>query len=407
MPRIHSVPNITKNITNWFNKELWETIFPYSKSSSSFTHDNDSFWRYDDFIKAINWINNHPNPIYHNFCTDSNNILYNILELCAFLGNLQQETGDPSIVSPYPWGWPKVEPSGQVWEGPSGGCLGVLEGAISQPFLGTVPNIKAERIGPTLQLSFTEKKVIGTPENTITGIISNMNQLNQPQFGLGVGTGNGAVFQPKLVAVSDNGTLWGDEPINEKVGIVNPSSEYKNIINDRNYASLGPYSQYGGRGAIQLSYNYNYSDCSIALFGDYRLAKYPNLIITTDRDNFNNNSYYFGFPGPNTNGNNKLPEWIIETTPPARMLAFITCFWFWMDMSRSGRSISCHQCMLNPFTHGITGTNMIINNQSGCTIKTWANDKVLFYKRICRIFGISDNIINKSIICPPNKDVIL
>lgn len=400
-----TIPSVNKNISSWFTKQHWETIFPYAKASAVFTHDGEPFWRYEDFIASIEWMNNHPNPIFHGFGTDSSDNIINILEVCAFSGNFHQETGDPSISVPYPWGWPKVEPSGQTWEGSAGGALGILEGAIAQPFLGSLPTIKAERTGPTLQLSSTEKKVIATPENTITGVLTSMIQLNQPQFGLGTGTGNGAVFQPGLVAVSDNGTLWGDEPRDTKFS-VRPTSEYKQSTTDRNYSALGPYAQYGGRGAIQLSYNYNYSDCSMALFGDYRLAKYPNLIITTDRENFNGNSYYFGFPGPNPNGNNQLPYWIKASTPPARMLAYITCFWFWMDRNRSGRKISCHECMLKPYTHGITGTNMIINNQSGCS-SGWAANKNLYYKRICKILGVSEEIINKSIVCPPNKEVVL
>jgi hypothetical protein len=390
-----------KSISSLFTQSHFEQIFPYAKASAVFTHDNQAFWTYSDFLTAVAWMNNHQNPIYHNFGTESADSNINLLELASFLGNFHQETGDPSLLAPYPWSWPKVLPQGKIYEGPAGGALAVMEGCISQPFIGTVPAISNQRQSAAISLTDNEKMVIGTTENTITGLVTSFVTLNQPSFGLGRGTGNGAVFQPGLVAVSEDGTLWGDDPVNQKVGPVNPSSGLvKDNANPR-YASLTPCSQYGGRGAIQLSYNFNYSDCSIALFDDYRLAKYPNLIVTTDRVKFLDQPSYFGFPGPNPGGNNQLPSDISKDTPPARVLAWLVCFWFWMDRNRSGRKISCHQCMLEPTKYGITGCNMIVNNQSGCSTG-WAYNKVVYYRRICKIFGIADSLVDTTIVCPPN-----
>lgn len=401
--RTSSVYVVKSRVSDIFTEDMFEQIFPYVKASSVFTHDNKAFWTYSDFMAAVEWMNQHPNVVYHNFGTDSIDVFNNKLELASFFGNFHQETGDPSLEVPYPWSWPKVEKTGAVYEGFAGGALGIMEGSIAQPFLGAVPNIACERKGSPLELSETEKKVVGTGDTIITGIISSLVTINQPSFGLGKGTGNGAAFQDGLVAVSDDGTLWGDNPISEKFGPIRPSSELVKSTTDPKYASLGPYSQYGGRGAIQLSYNFNYSDCSIALFGDYRLAKYPNLITTTDRDNFLGLPFYFGFPGPNPGGNNRLPQEITSTTPPARVMAWLVCFWFWMDRNRSGRKMSCHQCMMEPNKYGITSCNLIINNQSGCT-KGWAYNKVLYYRRICKIMQIDDSIVEASIVCPPNKE---
>lgn len=399
MPRVSRRP---RELASWFTKAHFETIFPYYKASSVFTHDTQPFWTYESFLVAVSWMNGHPNQMYHNFGMGSDNISTNMFEVAAFLGNFHQETGDPSIEAPYPWSWPKVEKRGEIWEGFAGGALGIMEGVIAQPFLGHVPAITAERIGKSLELGEVEKRVMGTPESTITGVLSVMSQLNQPQFGLGTGTGNGAVFQPGLVAVSSDGTLYGDEPVNETVGKVIPSSQLQRSTTDPRFAATGPYAQYGGRGAIQLSYNYNYSECSLALFGDYRLVRYPNLIITTDRQSFLGLPYYFGFPGPNPDGANVPPKWILDTTPPARIMAWLVCFWFWMDNKRSGRVISCHEAMMEPTKYGITTVNAIVNNSSGLQRGTWAWNKNIYYKRICKIFGLSDTETERTIVSPPH-----
>lgn len=387
-------------LISWFTEDLWETIFPYSKASSVFTHDNMPFWTYSDFINSIIWMNNHIDSRFHGFGTANENNIINKFEIAAFLGNGHQETGEPSIEAPYNWYWPKINKTGAVWEGPAGGLLGILEGSIAEVYFGEKPPpFPAQITGKPLKLSLTEKKVLGIQEDFIGGIVRNLEPLNQRQFGL---PNSGVVFQDGLLGVSHDGTLYGDKPVNTKVGEVLPSSSVQrgNPL-DPKYNNLSPVSQYGGRGMIMLSYNYNYSECSLALFGDYRLVRYPNLIITTDRENFNGKSEYFGFPGPNINGNNSLPQWIKDSTPPARQLAFITCLWFWMDANRSGRKISCHQCMQDPYKIGICGTNLIVNNQDGLTGGSWAANKNEYYRRICKIFGLPD--YEKTIVRPPQE----
>lgn len=404
MPPISAVKERLEDI---LTDTLWETIFPYSKASTCFTHDSQPFWRRIDFINAVKWMNNHPNKVYHYFGEEpGTDRTTRILELCSFLANTHQETGDPSLTVPYPWGWPKATPTGAKHEGPAGGCLAICEGVCAIATFGETQI--AGVLKSSSKLSPTEKTVLQIADDTIHGTVTDYNPANQPNFGLGAGTGAGAVFQPGLVAVADDGTLYGDSPLTndpEELSSIKGSSEViGKPITDRRYAALGLYGRYGGRGAIQLSYNYNYSECSIALFGDYRLARFPNLITTTDRDNFLGKPEYFGFPGPNPGGNNKLPKKIADTTPPARILAWATCLWFWMDRNRSGRKVSCHQAMLEPRRMGITTCNMIINNDSGCKNGTWAWNKNRYYERICKIMGVD---VDGTIVCPPAKEAFI
>lgn len=374
-------------IEEWFTEEIWTKIFPYIKCSSVWTHDNQPFWRYSDFLESIKYMNNHYKEDFHGFI-DSDNLLTNKLEMASFLANFHQETGDPSIEAPYPWSYPKREKKGYSYEGHAGGGLAVMEGCSAQVVLDDpTPSSVMKK---SIPLSDLEKDIIGTDKESIKSIVASLKSINQPNFGLGMGTGSGVILKEHYQAVSDNGTLL-------KAGSLQEGDP-------RSYTCLGPYCQYGGRGAIQLSYNYNYTDCSLALFDDFRLVQYPNLVITTDREKFNGFPFYFGFPGPYLNGANKLPREIERTTPPARRLAFITCLWFWM-VPRSGRKISCHYSMINWKTYGITSCNMIINNQSGCS-PSWAYNKILYYRRICKIFNIPDDIVESSIVCPVNKEVI-
>lgn len=380
---------ITLHLTNKkiLTEEEWVKIFPYAKASSVWTHDGEPFWTYSDFMKSIDYINSH--ETLKGFC-NSGDYLTDRLEMASFLGNVHQETGDPSIEVPYPWSYPKNFPQGGATDGPAGGALSIMEGVSPQISLGP-PGVGELTSSNTL--SDLEKDIIKTNEETIGSSINSLAGLNQSGFGLGTGTGGGAVFQEGLFSVADDGTLWGNSILPK------PSTT------DRHYACLGPFCQYGGRGAIQLSYNYNYSWCSKDLFGDYRLVQYPNLITTTDRVNFNGKPFYFGFPGRNAGGENRLPKEIEDTTPPARQLAFITCLWFWMT-NRSGRDISCNYSMKNWKTHGITACNLIINNQSGGEKGSWASKKIDYYRRICKIFKIPKDIVEQSIVLPPHPDAL-
>ena len=389
------------SISNWFTQDDFEKIFPYAAASSVYTDDLKPFWTYSAFIEAVNWMNSHSDKRFHGFCTESRDQKINRLELAAFLANTHQETGDPSLLIPYPW-WPvTVKKTGPEY-GPAGGLLAIIEGTcaaiVPHPVKDKLPG-NYDLVANNILLTKTARDMIGLDSQyTLTASISKLQTVNQPGFGLGTGV---AAFQPGLVAVSDDGTLYGDNPRGSDASTVKGTSSLIQSTTDRRYASGGVYSQYGGRGAIQLSYNYNYSTCSLELFGDYRLARYPNLIITTDRTFFNGKSEIFGFPGPQPNGNNKLPLEILRTTPPARMMAWITAICFWM-LPRSNRPISCHQCMLEPTKYGITGVNLIVNNDSGCK-PGWAYKKVEYYKRICSILGID---WDKTIICPPNSELV-
>ena len=387
MPPINK---IKQSIDSWFTKELFEKIFPYAEASLVFTHDQKPFWDYISFINSIKWMNEHKDTRFHNFCSESK------YELAAFLANTHQETGDPSLKIPYPWLYPPAPQKTGPEYGDAGGLLSIMEGcsAMIAPHPSNASSPFTGDLNSTMPLTSNTRKLIGLNDSDIISVcVMNLNGINQPNFGLGAGTGGGVVFQDGLAGVSDDGTLYGD---NCKDKDVKPSKECIPSTTDPKYAALGPYAQYGGRGAIQLSYNFNYTSCSLELFGDYRLVRYPNLIITTDRLNFNGKPFYFGFPGPNKNGNNQLPKNILDTTPPARMMAWISTICFWM-LPRSGKKISCHECMLNPTKYGITSVNMIVNNQSGCTPGTWAANKNKYYIRICNILGIDPL---PTIICP-------
>jgi len=90
-------------IASWLTPELFTRIFPYACISSVYTHNNTPFWDLVSFISAVNWMNNHQNKQFHGFGTTK-------LEVAAFLANVAQETGDPSLQIPYPYSWPKPAP---------------------------------------------------------------------------------------------------------------------------------------------------------------------------------------------------------------------------------------------------------------------------------------------------------
>ena len=112
----------------------------------------------------------------------------------------------------------------------------------------------------------------------------------------------------------------------------------------------------------------------------------------------------FGFPGKNADGKNVPPKNVLDTTPGARQLAWITCLWFWMT-NRSGYATSCHACMQKPTVYGIGGANIIVNNQSGVSSKgksdtSWAGAKIEYYKRICKILGFKNAEVTNTIVVP-------
>jgi len=313
-----------------------------------------------------------------------------MLEIAAFLANMHQETGDPSLTAPYPWLYPAADPQTGPQVGPAGGALSVIEGVAPQVIVharGTPCPVKGILSVTLNNMRPKCRSVLGLrTDDVMSCVVTDLSNAYQPNFGLGAGTGAGVVFQPGLVGVSDDGTLYGDSS-RSTTDIV---ASTKNLVaskTDRRYACLGTYCGYSGRNAIQLSYNFWYSDCSIDLFGDYRLARYPNLLITADRDTWNDFPGTFGFVGPNPGGKNVLPSNISSTTPPAQIIGWASALWFWMG-PRSGRPISCHEAMMQPKVNGITAVNLIVNNQTGLEAGSWAANKVLYYKRICNILGV-------------------
>ena len=242
------------------------------------------------FISAVNWMNNHQNKQFHGFGTTK-------LEVAAFLANVAQETGDPSLQIPYPYSWPKPAPrTGPEFNNSgAGGLTCLIEGCatalVTYP-QGTKCPVSGVIIKPITLTDFN-RSLIGIDTGTIlAAYITDFKGVNQPGFGLA-----NATFQPGLAAVSNEGVLYTSSP---------KTSETAKV-----------FAQYSGSGAIQLSYNYNYSYCSMDLFGDQRLVKYPNLIVTSDRDTFNGFPEIFGFPGPNPNGANQLLS-LIHISEPTR-----------------------------------------------------------------------------------------
>ena len=384
-------PAPSTSVASWFSQDLWDTIFPYADCSAVYSPKDDKpFWTRDNFIAAIDWINNHKNSQLHGFGSSSSDPYINKLEVAAFLSNMCQECGDRSLLVPYPWMSPPASPQTGPHVGfAGGGCVALIEGLAPQVIVHdkNSPCPVKGILQTTLHMRPLCRKLLGLRENDVMScVVTSVKTAFQPNFGLGAGTGAGVVFQPGLVAVSDDGTLYGDEP-SSKIDNIVPTSKLVKSTTDRKYACLGTYCGYSGRGAIQLSYSFGYSWCSMDLFGDYRLVRYPNLLITADRDTWNGVPETFGFPGLNEGGKNKLPADIASSTPSAQIMAWVSCLWFWMTL-RSGRPISCHTAMLSPKTNGLTAVNLIVNNQSGLEKGSWAADKIEYYKRTCNIMGI-------------------
>ncbi|KAI9005121.1 hypothetical protein DFJ74DRAFT_692900 [Hyaloraphidium curvatum] len=395
-------PALPKNpatpLVSWITEELWDRIFPYAAASTIWSTDGRPFYTREAFLAAVDYMQAHPNASLHGFGTASDD-LTNRIEVAAFLASAVQETGDPSLVIPYPWA-SSTPPAAK--EGPefnsqgAGGLLSLMEGLAQQVMLVDTPSSPAPFAGAlSVVAPLTDRQVslIGTGQRAIAVTVNSLANSNQAAFGLGGGTNTGVIWQPGLAAVSDDGTLYGDGV--PAAGVL-PSAQATG--SDRKTACYGTYCQYGGRGVQQLSYNFNYNPCSLDLFGDLRLVRYPNLIISEDRTNHHGHPATFGFPGPNPGGNNQLPADIASTTPEARVLSWATSLWFWMAAT-SGRGMTSHAAMMKPFEYGITSANVIVNRQDGCN-GGWAASKNAYYRRISAIMGIDAAVTESSIVCP-------
>ena len=432
-----------KNVIG-FTEKMWHNIFPYTSVSSIWTTTGTPYWNYSSLIEAIDYLNNHHNTKFHNFASNNSNKLINTIELCAFLANMQQEVGEPTLIVPsdfnlcnnsicsinawcdsdtspcsvdcnqtcnmvtqytgqcvckdgYKWndsakkctegGKKPIDKticnSSGLCNGSAGGGIQLIEGA-------PISNIVTAKDG-----AFPFASSLNVKDCKLNASKPNLTKADQPAFGL-----PHISFDPNMGGISSDGTLYtGDidystfKKSNFWDDSWNKQNNYKNICNGDTTSSKCSclpgdiFCQYGGRGAIQLSYYFNYSPCSLELFGDFRLVVWPNLIIGTH------------------NGGTAItiPDDVLDDTPSAEVLGWLTCFWFWMT-NRSSYSFSSHDAMQKEY--GITCVNSIVNGQSGCTEGTWAHEKNTFFKKICKAFGINDDDINNSLQCPINSNCI-
>lgn len=397
VPHPSSSTSILESIVT---QDMWDKIFPYADLSAVYSPtDKIPIYRREDLFEAVRFMNNLPDKRFAGFCSSSD-MNINKYEIAAFFANATQETSDLSLTAPFPWLWPKADPLDGPEAGLAGGLITLLESLYPQ-VVAHKKGTPAPYKGPlSCTLGYDDfrpaaRKTLGLrPDDVLTSVITTTNAF-MPGFALGPG-GSGAVFQPGLVAVSDDGTLYGDEPKSTRFP-VRPTKDLKTAVNDRSTVCKGAYCTYAGKSLTQLSYNYNVCSMSMDVFGDYRVAKYPNLIVTTDRKTWNGVPELFGFPGPNPGGKNVLPDDIDKTTPNGRVMGWLSYLWFW-QIPQSGRPISCHECALNPTTAGIVKICQIVNNQTGLVPGSWAEKKILCYKRICGILGvpIANTILSSS-----------
>lgn len=242
-------------------QDHFERLFPYAKASAVYTNDGRPFYTRDDFLAAIDWLERHPDPALHGFGTSNGNQEINVLEVAAFLASAIQETGDPSLTIPYPWAYPApAVRSGPEFNVPGGGGLiFIMEGLAST--IVPITDVSSDSplnglINVKIGLNAHEQYLIGVQEKALAVSVLSVANADQRAFGLGAGTGGGVVFQPGLTAVSDDGTLYGDQPLAEADSVKPSSQAATGASTDRSKACLGAYCQYGGRGLQQLSYNF-------------------------------------------------------------------------------------------------------------------------------------------------------
>lgn len=387
------VPNPVKNtipLESLLTQELWDKSFPYADLSSVYCPiDKKPMYRFEDLIEAVKFMNKHEDSRFHGFCDNKNDRL-NKLELAAFLGNFAHETSDASLESPMKWIFPPADPVSGPEKGVAGGGLCIIEGLL--PMIASHKRgTKSPYDGPLkVTMGFEDfrpaaRKTLGIhSDDVVSCVIQSVAGAYQPGFGLGTGS---PAIQEHYCAVADDGTLWGEfpKPTNE---VIKLKKDYVQSLSNRSTTSMGTYSIYSGRNATMLSYNFNMTDFSLDIFKDYRVVRYPNLLTTVDRKTWNNIPECFGFPGPNPGGKNLLPVNIDTTTPDARIVGWLSALHFWM-IPRSGRPISCHECMLQPDTYGaMLDICIIVNNQDGVNPpNSWASYKLKYYKRILDIMG--------------------
>lgn len=417
-------------VSDWFLKELFDQFTPYAGISSIYADDGEPFYTFEDFMEAISIMDTYPRP-YKGFAS-SGTLEQNKREMAAFFANAAEEIGTGS---PAPAKCPPPPPMQSRrnrynssrhnsrldnTSGSLGSCVVITEG--SKPdFYGS----NEEACGANQQQvknTAAGKINMGCDDFCLSGVDFVPNparMLNPPTL-----TDGGCLFniqknakgepidsgQSSYACVSSSGKLWTGNPSDVASLITNPATKDLFTVNTATKESLDACAandkdcrclqddfacQYIGRGATQLTGNINYTDCSLMLYKDLRLVKWPNLLITTDRTGATreNNVYMkqcimgghtqeqcnsmFAFPGGD------LPPVILETTHSARVLAWLTSLFFWMDTARSGKTLSCHQAMLNDDL-GFSCAAIIING-NGCTKD---QPKLLYYPILCDILKV-------------------
>ena len=410
-------------LTQWFTPELFDSLMPYSGISAIYADDGQPFYTHEAFMSAIDFMNNHENKDYHGFGTSGSDE-QNKLELAAFFANIAEEIGTGAITFPNCGDTPTNLPAAVI-PGALGGGVATIEGAL--PAFDQQSG-SAGCASPSMPIKNTTgaTKITGCDTLCVTGAgytPLESRSLNPSPTSTNLNSG-GCVFNALLdkktglpinsgfsnyACVSSSGQLWQGNPSSVQALITN--SKTKHLFDDiktATYKSLTECAsddptcrcmtwdyacQYPGRGPTQLTGNINYTDCSLGLFKDIRLVKWPNLMTATNRESEPANTYIdmcskttkpsekckslFTFPGAI-----KLPQEIIDDTPPARVLTWLSTLYFWMDKNRSQASISCHDAVLDP-TLGFSCATDIING-NGCKAA-----KLDYYPGICAVIGVA------------------
>ena len=436
------IPVDPTSLRSWFTQEKFDQITPSIGISSIYADDGKPVYTYTDFMTAVDNMNKLKYKDYHNFGTDSKVMDQNKREIAAFFANAAEEIGTGISTPPLNC---KAAPSihnktkrktsanraakslnlsEDIKDGALGSCIATTEGALPV-FYGnntdtcssgetTIQNTATEQQTGCQTLCLTNVSLTTNADRGLSPTATDVH-LQGCDINLdGLDSGKAA-----YACVASNGQLWqGNPSILDKL-IINPETKDlflgDNIkVATRDSLLACPLDdpscrclpndfgcQYVGRGPTQLTGNVNYTDCSLALFDDIRLVKWPNLITATNRETSPSNEYIkmcvtkklgtlqecqssFAF-------SSSLPLIIKTTTPPARVLLWMTAIFFWMDKHRSVAQISSHDAMLDDELGFSCAANII--NGNGC----YKAPKITYYPEICNILEVTPGKICKSI----------
>ena len=434
---VPAAPVPTGGLGAWFTSNLFNKLAPYAEISSVFAEDGMPLYTHADLLKAVDYMNTLPNPDYHGFGT-SGTEEQNKRELAAFFANAAEEIGmnaDGPVCAPSPVqtqtrpGFRSRLKTRAACErvvsppapGAFGSCTAATEGALPA-FSGTA---EAQCSNGAAALPLPEVTngctglcldMVGFTPNPNRGLFPNkdVNGFSPSDGGCIFNYGGTDVGFGKYACVSSSGKLWVGSQSTAKENITNKDTAKFFEFTEATPASLNACGaddpdcrclandfscQYVGRGPTQLTGTPNYTDCSLALYGDYRLVQWPNLITTVDRNSDGRNSLYyqkcvasgrsakecsslFTFPG-------SVPPEILSSTHDARVLLWLTTLFFWMDKYRSGyNGLSCHDAILDDDIGFSCVANIINNNGCGCDGSNQFNSKKLrYYPGLCAILN--------------------